>query len=1150
MGFAIQPKSRGDDRKVYINPSEKASLLSELGQRSGQAIEALGLLLDTPGAIARGFLAGDPLSGFSFDRQRRVTGEELLDSYGLKPDNPYFSTPAGFAVELATDPLAYATFALGAGGKAAAAARKAGIIKHAPYVASKKIGAETTLTGAFTSKALEQAGLKRTESVLRTRPLVGSRLGQATSTLDELVRAAPDPTDALTRVRQALGDTSYASVKDDRVGGLFGFSNPFTGQGWAYNPNMYAGATDDLSRLNWAEKLADRLDRVGQGIAWSYPVRVASSAFDKAVGGKVGVADQITAMRRSANEAEARQLGRSEATLHAMNLDKLQIPDSVATRTGVSNFYTPEGSDAILRLVEGKPIGNDLDLLRGVPGLDNWIVGWKEIAQNKLDTAKSMGLRASELRDDFGSFFSPRSGPELDLSDMALNSPVHTSLYAAFIRNQTRRNRALSLPGGTFDIRELSVDRTLRAWMKGETQQSEGEIAQYIVNRVGNPLVDERRARGIARAFREIGKDVPDDVPLFSTHPLIEQMGYIINENLRVANTDSVFEALADAVVINNGQVLRAAQVPGGKHVTVKEALEKIGEHIGLSMQKSNRTGRIRVAPEASEQLRNRIAQTWFAAGTDPNALRLSQMTVPREVVNRLIRIHDFYAVPEVAREVGGLFSKFTTLWKASVLAWPSRFVRDLYSNVFSLWLETGNTKETLKGLVAGSKVLNNDYSSLLGYFREIPRYSELNLTDEQLVEQVKFDVGRTGILGGLASADLLSANRRGDIGQYIPGSTPISVSRALGELKPQAGLTMGQRVSDFFTVKGVNNQFETRNPIFNASNMLGDTIDSMGRLGGFFALMRQGVAPEEAASRMMKSLVDYSSLTQFERNTMRNIAPWWAYWSRSGKYAVEQLLTRPGGRYGQTIRAINDLQATTDDQYIPTALRQRFAIRVPDFTGEGGSQTFLTDIDLPGIDVLNTLRLGYQPDILGSVLQSGQMTLGELANQANPLARTGVELLTGQDFYSKRPLDQAVTPLDTLYRGVTQDRYARINPLIRALANTGISVIPMGSRSVSALASVVDPRTPNVPYRVAKTLINNLTGVKLTNVDQELETLDALNKIRQQQAPYAREFVQSYIPAELLPRLPEQTQQLDALSRELNRDLREIYERKYGRKR
>jgi hypothetical protein len=289
--------------------------------------------------------------------------------------------------------------------------------------------------------------------------------------------------------------------------------------------------------------------------------------------------------------------------------------------------------------------------------------------------------------------------------------------------------------------------------------------------------------------------------------------------------------------------------------------------------------------------------------------------------------------------------------------------------------------------------------------------------------------------------------------------------------------------------------------------------------------------------------------LTPFERKTIRKIVPWWAFNSRIGAYTVRSLAANPGGRYAQTIRAINDLQATTEDSYIPTALRQRFAIRVPEFADRaGGPKSYLTDIDLPGIDVLNMVRLGYQPDILGSLLQTGQNTMGELAQQANPLIRSVAELATGQDFFSKRPIEQAVTPYDTLYRSITGDKYARINPLVRSALANAVSAVPLGPRSVSLAANLADARVPNVSFRAAKAAVNNLTGVKFQNVDAEYEALDALQKIREQNARYTNEFVQSYIPKELEPRLPEETRRLNALSKQLQRELRTIYGRRFGR--
>lgn len=1119
-------RATGDTPVQYVTPTERASLMADLGRRSGQAIEALGLFLDTPGAIARGFLAGDPLSGFSFDRDTRVTGEELLDAYGLKPRNSWLSTGLGFAAEVATDPLAYATFPLSAYGRAGSAASKAGLLKYAPNVATLKTGADTTRTGRYTLDALAAAGLKPTTGVLQTRPLIGQRLAQQAVTLDEVVKAAPDPLDALKKVQQALGNTPYDAVKDERLGGLFGFTNPFTKESVAFGVGK--GKLDDLTSLTTGQKVADILDRTGQAVAWSYPARIASSAFDKAVGGEIGVADQITAMRRYEGEQQARALGRSEATQHAQRLAQLEIPDAVKQLTGIDSFFTPQGGDAVLRIVEGKPIGTDLDLLRQVPGLDDWIVGWKQIAASKLDAAKQLGLSAKELQDKFGLFFSPRSAPELDFQGIALNQPARTSAFSAFIPNQITRNDALQVPGGTYQLQQISLDPRVRSWMKGAENETEESIGAYISQLIGNPLVDEEQGIGIARVFRRLGKDIPDDLPVFSTHPLIEQMGYIINEELRRSNAESALDAIAEAAIN-----LSAKTVGGGTHMSLGKALSSVAQRIGFN----------KASPEVREQLRQRVVAALFAPGTDPRSIRLKNLSVPEEVVNRITRIHDFYAAPQVQQEVSSLFDKYTTLFKASVLTWPSRFARDAYSNLFSVWLETGDVNATLKGMWAASKVINNKWDEALPYLKQLPRYKNQFANDAALIAQVQQDVGTTGILQGLATTDLLSNSRRGDVAQFLPGSTPLSISGSLKTLVPDGSRTLGQQVRDFATIKGVTSEFETRNPLYNASNMLGDTIDSMGRLGGMFALMQTGVAPEEATRRMMAALVDYSSLTPFERKTMRRIFPWWAYTSRIGKYAVESLIKNPGGRYAQTLRFINDAQATTDEAYIPTALRQRFAVRLP-----GSQSTYLTDIDLPGVDVLNLIRLGYQPDYTGSLLQTGQQTVGEIFQQVNPLFRSTAELATGQDFFSKRPLEQAVTPYDTLYRAATGDKYARLNPLTRAALSNAMNVVPMGSRGASLAANLVDARIPNVPYRVTKALVNTMTGVKLTDVDPEYEALDALTKIRSQLSPYSREFVQSYIPQELLPNIPVESQRLDALSRDLQRNLRQMYQQRFDR--
>lgn len=74
------------------------------------ALTTAGNVLDTPGSVARGLLAGNPGAalGGIFDPSQRVYGRDLLEGYGLLGENmPGFDLGdvAGFGAEVATDPL-------------------------------------------------------------------------------------------------------------------------------------------------------------------------------------------------------------------------------------------------------------------------------------------------------------------------------------------------------------------------------------------------------------------------------------------------------------------------------------------------------------------------------------------------------------------------------------------------------------------------------------------------------------------------------------------------------------------------------------------------------------------------------------------------------------------------------------------------------------------------------------------------------------------------------------------------------------------------------------------------------------------------------------------------------------------------------------
>jgi hypothetical protein len=242
-------------------------------------------------------------------------------------------------------------------------------------------------------------------------------------------------------------------------------------------------------------------------------------------------------------------------------------------------------------------------------------------------------------------------------------------------------------------------------------------------------------------------------------------------------------------------------------------------------------------------------------------------------------------------------------------------------------------------------------------------------------------------------------------------------------------------------------------------------------------------------------------------------------------------------------IRAVNDLQRPDEGDYIPTALRQQVAVRLPDaFQLDPNATTYLKNIDLPGLDVLNVVA----PAPLGQMFPINiQGTLQELLNQSNPLLKTAGELAFNTDLYSKRPLQEARTAADKIYSAVMRDQTARLDPVAKAILNN----VPGINRPMSMLATALDPTVEDPLMRALKVAVNETTGLRLQTVDPEYELLDARNKIGEFLRRYQNTFMQRYIPKERLPELPPEAILFNALDSELQTDLTDFYQRKRAAK-
>ncbi len=1198
--------------------AEQDTMLAAMQRQAGGALGAITTALDTPGAIGRGLLTGDPTSGFSFDEDRRVSGAEMLEKAGVlgKDANPYYRAFAGLAAEVATDPLAIVTGPLSTLSKAGKAAKAAGILNNASDAALAAMGIDKARGALATGRNAYQflgdllpAGKAITKENAAYRPLVGPRVARSNVTLEQTIQASTDPVKALEDVQRYLKKqgVDYDSVKGQKLGGAFGINYFNLHDPIVFNPQNPL-----------VQKSLDLLDAGGQMARWSPLSRTASAWFDQRVGGRSGSYDQLMNLRHWDDLQAEKAAARTVASQHTRLVTGTVLSDEAQRLLGADTLNSPQGGDFLTRMYENVPTQGDMRLRSaiGAETTDKIVDSFNKFRDDIRSQAKDLGMVSRRMKDPYGVEWLPRRGQEGKFGDYG-SGLSQNAYYTRSLENEIR-NKNLMTPGGTVDLRQITLLPKVQQFVRegeksglsvaevgaeikrfldykhgADTPEARAYLAkigvQYdprvtpfktfvpqldaqgkaiteaVLDEAGNPkmrmvrtkrgtvridkatgkplmqpktrtvfdekqVISQGQAEGIARVYMRKDPSLPADMPFFSEHPLAPIARAATAQATARANARTVYQSLAEAAEFA-GDGAFANSLPGTNRKPLDRALTEIAQKTGLQTLSSG---------NPSNSVVNILKRQIAAINNQsPDAVNLAQWSVPEVVVNRLTAVHDFYSKPRAQEEVAGIFNAIGQIYKGFLLAFPSRFTRDIYSNGYQLWTLGRNPQDVVYGIRTAQKIVSGDTKAAAELLRQLP--GNTKLPDQAVLSRMQDDVARTGILQTLASSDLLTSNRTADLNSLVPGMNPQRAGDFIKELVPDGSRNPLQMAQDYFTFKGVQIPYaqklpaaETRNAVLNASQKLNDYTDSVSRLGGMIMLMRQGVSADEAARRVTEALVDYSSLTPVERSVFKAIFPWWSYASRSGAYAVKELLTNPGGAYAQTVRGFNRLQESDENTYVPEALRQQFAIRIPDEykqylgLGKTGNTTFLRDIDIPGFDTLSLFSPG--PGIYPTV----KSTFANLAQQTNPLLQNLTELAFDRDLFSRRPLQQSDNALDRIYRELSGSK-TNMNPVLRQ----AIDLIP-GPRISSVISPLVDSRVPDMQQRVAKMLINSLTGVKVQDVDPRYQYSDARRLLAEEFGDFARDYTESYIPKDVLPQVPAELLPRYELFRSLGKRLRD----------
>lgn len=1185
---------------------EKSGLLGTLANMGASGLATAGWLLDTPGAFVRGLLAGKPLSVFG-SSEDRVTGRELARQWGMadKEDN-WNNFTGGIGLEIALDPLTYASLGFSALGKGALtqagkAAKYAGLLRN-----------EALDSVARVNRFRQAKGLAAHADDFVPRVREYRRLATPRALLDEIAEpTARSAAEAQLRkqfTRFGVGDEGM----DAAIGALDNVRVPGTnigfdvGGGWL--GDTLATGLDSLG--NWT-KTAPGLGHV---------TRTAAALFDPTVGDlgtlspDLRITNELQLHKRMAN-AEAltnKEAMRREYGLLQADALNATVPDMV-TSGHLAGTAVPEG----LRSFESQGLWNAFDdYVRGArfqgPTLTNVPLGktsgdevadWvlenvpefkkvrdylDKIGYNATKAAMDLGLPTPQARSRGQSGFLPRQLRRF-LDPQAPDIPGATPYQQ---RNWGRDERAFSvtdnfgrsrdpaydLPGGNRIFRFLTgnapgspIDaRTLQdALIAAPGSAERQKVLQDALDLLGqtdptftfagstrpydNVLEDLFRSRKFQDAGRPMPPGVAGPAALSPRQQRMLTKGrkviddrydqlsrLLMNADKQFAdNGIGIFDTPAwnNALRYEMGQATNAANVKQLTAMLRRYAVDTPASRIqgGASIPLAEAARKLGYDP-------NNFRRMWQAqVGGD-----VTNYSIPESALNAMKALVPQTRLAAPERGILGAIDGFTNAFKVGALASPAFHVRNAYSGAYNAATQGAfNPLDYLAAFLASqgspgmlqrrlpTRALNKGGTSA--------RYA--GMSPEEALREFKGDLAAHRISSGNAISDITADADPASIqGLFTGASNEPNIGQTVAQgIFGQPGRSWRDYLSDFLSLRGVgvtrNPRPYNTNPILAVNDAVGQGVEDMLRTGTFLNQIRKGVDPGVAGDLTRLTQLDYApqAYTSFERNFMKRLMPFYSFQRQILPSIADNLLYRPGGLQGQTIRTITRGTEPSEDNFVPEHLRQSAAIPLPENWPSilGGSpaeglKRYVTNIDLPFESTLNMFTPGVGTSTAARVADTFQKTGSNILGQTNPLLKAPLEYITNRQLYTGRELSD-------LYSVLEQD----LGPIGRPVEQAVVNLVPFGARGVSIYRQLNDDRlTPG--EAALKALFNQTAGVKLTDVDADrakrLAARNMLNSILET-TPGVKTYENISVPNEALMQMPEEQRRLYLLYRILQSD-------------
>lgn len=408
----------------------------------------------------------------------------------------------------------------------------------------------------------------------------------------------------------------------------------------------------------------------------------------------------------------------------------------------------------------------------------------------------------------------------------------------------------------------------------------------------------------------------------------------------------------------------------------------------------------------------------------------------------------------------GGEFWKFMmetqNIWKGWAIFSPGFHFRNAYSNVFNNWLGgVRNPKDYVNAmrlqfaddpwLRKQMKNLGHEYEAKevsvatkeLRKVNGVDKMVDVEYSGKKLMDEMR----KHGVLGRnlfsqeIATDDsvmlLRSLFKAGAKKKKAMKESREELSEAIeGKILTEEGADVGKAIIETVPEKKVlttifgkeaegieklvspdllRATFGLNNPALQGNRWLGSIVEDNAKAAHFLNRVRKGDSFEKASMSVKKYMFDYGELTQFEREVMKSVIPFYTWMRKNIPLQITAILENPG-RYanitGKPIQAVEQLSEDWENIETPDYFAEIHAVRLPKIAASA-VQTLNKSID----DLFKEngvgeeqAEMGLQPVYLNPNFpfqDLNRLNWKDLLSNMSPYIKTLTEGISGPRGYS-----------------------------------------------------------------------------------------------------------------------------------------------------